>query len=107
MGRWHPDSKSATSSENIICRGLEIRAKSPFEIILAYGETPLPKECHIRNISFSDILSFSQVGAVIHGFAEEHIDNVSLNNITMNCKNSEPLSIKYADHLDINNLKIS
>ena len=107
MGRWHPDSKSATSSENIICRGLEIRAKSPFEIILAYGETPLPKECHIRNISFCDILSYSQVGAVIHGFAEEHIDNVSLNNVTMNCKSSEPLSIKYADHLNINNLKIS
>ena len=67
-----------------------IRSNRPLEIVLAFGETPLPNECHIRNISLSDLTLFSNLGIRILGFVDEHIKNVSLSNISLTHSSGTP-----------------
>lgn len=105
MGRWCPETTLATSVENLSCRGLNIRSNRPLEIVLAFGETPLPNECHIRNISLSDLTLFSNLGIRILGFVDEHIKNVSLSNISLTHSSGTPLTIENADGVTVDNFR--
>lgn len=105
MGRWSAESRLATSVENLSCRGLNIRSNRPLEIVLAFGETPLPNECHIRNISLFDLTLFSNLGIRILGFVDEHIKNVSLSNISLTHSGGTPLTIENADGVTVDNFR--
>lgn len=106
MGRWSPDTPRATSVENILCRGLNIRSDRPAEIVLAFGEKPLPNECHINGIKLSDINMVSNKGIRILGYINEHIKNITLNDITLSYKTGNALEMEYVDNAVVNGFNL-
>ena len=106
MGRWSEESKHATSVENILCSDLNIRSDRPAEIVLAFGEKPLPNECRINGIKLSGINMVSNKGIRILGHIKEHIKNITLNDITLNHKTGNALEIEYADNAVINGFNL-
>lgn len=106
MGRWSEESKHATSVENILCSDLNIRSDRPAEIVLAFGEKPLPNECRINGIKLSGINMVSNKSIRILGHIKEHIKNITLNDITLNHKTGNALEIEYADNAVINGFNL-
>lgn len=80
MGRWHPQSKEATSIERILLSNLNIRARRGIEMIAAEGTAPLPNPCYIRNISFSHIFVEQDIASKFAGNAEANLEDISIDN---------------------------
>lgn len=84
LGRWSEISSFATSTENILFSNINIRAKIPVEIRLAYGESPLPNDCYIKNIKMQNLFLVPTEGNVIKGFGKAcPAKNIQLDNVTV------------------------
>ncbi len=105
MGRWSAESKYATSVEDLLCYGLNIRSDRSLELVLAFGDEPLPNECHICNIKLSCLNLLSDKSIRLLGFQKEHLKNISLSDITLKHKIGAPLTVEYADNVVISSFR--
>ena len=84
VGRWSAESRTATALENIMFSNINVRARTAVEVTVAYGDAPLPNECHISDISFRSLSLFpSECGIILRGTSERILERVSMNSVTL------------------------
>ena len=81
MGRWHPQSKEATSVERVSLSNLNIRARRGIEMVAAEGDSPLPNPCFVRDISFSRIFVEEDIESKFAGNSEVALENIDLDDL--------------------------
>lgn len=113
LSRWSDTSTRASSVENIVCSNLNIHARLPVEICVAYGDAPLPNECYIKNVRMDNLMLFPTENNIIRGFSEDGLmENICLSNVTVKpdkspyweCKGM--VEIKNANDVVLDNFKI-
>ncbi len=109
LGRWSDASATASTIENICISNANIHSRCPIEICVAYGEAPLPHECHIKNILMDNLMLFPEKCNIIKGFADAPLENIILSNaIVQPGENAddELFEISEAEGVVLDNVKI-
>lgn len=109
LGRWSDTSRTVSSIENICISNVNIHSRCPLEICAAYGETPLPHTCYIRNILMNNIMLFTEKRNIIKGFPGAALENVEMSNVILRPgKNADEkvFQISSADGVMLDSIKI-
>lgn len=109
LGRWSERTKSVSSMENICISNANIHSRYPIEMCVAYGETPLPHECYIRNITMNNLMLVTEKSNILKGFPGAPLENILMNNvIILPGKNSDEklLQMSMVSDISFDNVKI-
>lgn len=83
LGRWSDTSLTASSIENICISNVTVHSRCPIEICVAYGESPLPHECYIKNILMNNVMLFTEKNNILKGFPGTSLENIIMNNVIL------------------------
>ena len=111
MGCWSPESKYATTVENILFSNLNIRAKRPLEIYVScFDDSPLPNPCHIRDLSFSSLTLFPTERCVLRGRPDNKLTGVTIENVLVTPPENHDgnlFALRNCEDLAINGLRVA
>ena len=110
LGRWSAESTTASSIENICISNVNVHSERPIEVCVAYGDTPLPHACHIKNILMHNLMLFTEKKNIIKGFPETLLENVTLSNVIVQAgenADEKVFDISLANGILFDNIKIN
>lgn len=111
MGYWSPESKYATTIENIMFSNINVRGRQAIHIFTAGAEAPLPNPCYVRNIRLSNLTLYQLQNSFLRGISDHILEHVCLSDVAVMLpdtygENEPVFEIRHAAHVTIRNLDV-
>lgn len=111
MGYWSPESKYATTIEDIMFSNINVRGGQAIHIFTAGAEAPLPNPCYVRNIKMSSLMLYQLHNSFLRGISDNILENVRLSDVTVRLpdtygENEPVFELRNTAHVSIDRLNV-
>ncbi|MBQ8741815.1 MAG: hypothetical protein IJZ03_00435 [Clostridia bacterium] len=111
MGYWSPESKYATTIEDIMFSNINVRGGQAIHIFTAGAEASLPNPCYVRNIKMSSLMLYQLHNSFLRGISDNILENVRLSDVTVRLpdtygENEPVFELRNTAHVSIDRLNV-